>query len=65
MKMLSLQRSYALHCNFGNSFFSVPLELSGQKEYRLRLPRAVQIQEEAIGLEGQSAHVCRGGREVP
>ena len=36
VKMLSLQRPYALHCGFGNGLFSVPLELSGRKESGLR-----------------------------
>ena len=27
VKLLSLQRPYALHCNFGSGLFSVPLEL--------------------------------------
>ena len=27
VKMLSLQRPYALHCDFGSGLFSVPLEL--------------------------------------
>ena len=36
VKMLSLQRPYSLHCNFGSGLFSVPLELSGQKESGLR-----------------------------
>ena len=36
VKMLSLQRRYALHCDFGSGLFSVPLELSGQKESGLR-----------------------------
>ena len=31
-KMLSLQRPYSLHCDFGSGSFSVLLELSGQKE---------------------------------
>ena len=31
-----LQRPSALHCNFGSGLFSVPLELSGQKESGLR-----------------------------
>ena len=35
-KLLSLQRSYAVHCDFGSGLFSVPLELSGQKESGLR-----------------------------
>ena len=34
-KLLSLQRPYALHCDFGSGLFSVPLELSRQKESSL------------------------------
>ena len=34
--MLSLQRPYALHCDFGSCLFSVPLELSGRKESGVR-----------------------------
>ena len=34
--LLSLQRPYALHCDFGSGLFSVPLRLSGQKESSLR-----------------------------
>ena len=29
VKLLSLQRPYALHCHFSSGLFSVPLELSG------------------------------------
>ena len=36
VKMLSLQRPYSLHCEFDSGLFSVPLELSGQKESELR-----------------------------
>ena len=36
VRLLSLQRPYALHCDFGSGLFSVPLELSGQKETGLR-----------------------------
>ena len=36
VKMLSLQRPYSLHCDFGSGLFSVPLELSGLKESGLR-----------------------------
>ena len=36
VKMLSLQRPYSLHCDLGSGLFSVPLELSGQKESGLR-----------------------------
>ena len=44
MKLLSLQRPYALHCDFGSGLFSVPLELSGQKESGLRyVNRSYQI----------------------
>ena len=33
VKLLSLQRPHALHCNFGTGLFSVPLELSERKVY--------------------------------
>ena len=36
VKLLSLQRPYALHCDFGSGLFSVPLELSGRGESGLR-----------------------------
>ena len=36
VKMLSLQRPYSFHCEFGSGLFSVPLELSGRKESGLR-----------------------------
>ena len=36
VKVLSLQRPYSLHCDFGSGLFSVPLEQSGRKESRLR-----------------------------
>ena len=36
VKLLSLQRPYALLCNFGSGLFSVPLELSGRKDSGLR-----------------------------
>ena len=32
VKLLSLQRPYALHCDFGSGLYSVPLKLSGLKE---------------------------------
>ena len=34
--MLSLQRPYSLHCDYGSGIFTVLLELSGQKESGLR-----------------------------
>ena len=36
VKMLSLQHPYSLHCDFAIRLFSVPLKLSGRKEYGLR-----------------------------
>ena len=36
VKLLSLQRPYALHCDFRSGLYSVPLELSGLKESGLR-----------------------------
>ena len=36
IKLMSLQRPYPLHCDFGSGVFSVPLELSGRKECSLR-----------------------------
>ena len=36
VKLLTLQRPYALHCDFGSGLFSVPLELSGRKEPGVR-----------------------------
>ena len=36
VKMLSLQRPYALHSDFGPGLLSVPLELSGRKASGLR-----------------------------
>ena len=36
VKLLSLQRPYALHYDFGSGLYSVPLELSGLKESGLR-----------------------------
>ena len=36
VKLLSLQRPYALHCDIGSGLFCVPLELSGRKESGLR-----------------------------
>ena len=36
VKLLTLQRPYALHCDFGSGLYSVPLELSGLKESGLR-----------------------------
>ena len=36
VKLFSLQRLYALFCDFGSGLFSIPLELSGRRESGLR-----------------------------
>ena len=36
VKVLSLERPYALHCDFGSGLFSVPLELSRRRQSGLR-----------------------------
>ena len=36
VKVLSLQRPTALHCDVGSGLYSVPLEMSGRRESRLR-----------------------------
>ena len=41
VKLLSLHRPYALHCDFGSGLFSVPLELSGTKRIRSPLREPV------------------------
>ena len=50
VKMLSLQRPYSLHCNFGNGLFSVPLELSGRKESGLRYAAKTRYRTEIYQL---------------
>ena len=41
VKLLSLQRPYALHWDFGSGLYSVPLELSGLKESGLGYVRTI------------------------
>ena len=53
VKMLSLQRPYSLHCDFGNGLFSVPLELSGQKESWLRYASKTNCRTENYQLVRQ------------
>ena len=50
VKMLSLQRPYSLHCDFGNGLFSVPLELSGRKESGLRYAAKTRYRTENYQL---------------
>ena len=50
VKMLSLQRPYSLHCDFGNGLFSVPLELSGGKESGLRYAAKTRYRTENYQL---------------
>ena len=56
--MLSLQRPYSLHCNFGSGLFSVPLELSGRKESGLRYASKTNYRTENYQL---ARHVLENG----
>ena len=57
-KMLSLQRPYALHCDFGSGLFSVHLGLSGRKESGLHYAPKTNYSTETY----QSArHVLENG----
>ena len=57
-KMLSLQRPYSLHCDFGSALFSVPLELSGRKESGLRYAAKTHYRNENYQL---ARHVLENG----
>ena len=49
VKLVSSQRPYALHCDFGSGLFSVPLELSGRKEFGLRyVNRSYQTEDHQL-----------------
>ena len=48
LKMISLQHAYALHCDFGNGLFSVPLELSGRRESGLRYAARTNYRTEKL-----------------
>ena len=50
VKMLSLQRPYSPHCDFGIRLFSIHLELSGRKEYRLRYATTTNYRTEHYQL---------------
>ena len=56
--MLSLQRPYSLHCNFGSGLFSVPLELSGLKDSWLRYASKTNYRTENYQL---ARHVLENG----
>ena len=58
VKMLSLQRPYSLHCDFGSGLFSVPLELSGRKESGLRYASKTNYRTENYQL---ARHVLENG----
>ena len=58
VKMLSLQRPYSLHCDFGSALFSVPLELSGRKESGLRYASKTNYRTENYQL---ARHVLENG----
>ena len=58
VKMLSLQRPYALHCDFISGLFSVPLELSGRKESGLRYAARTNYRTENYRL---ARHILENG----
>ena len=58
VKMLSLQRPYFLHCDFGSGLFSVPLELWGLKECVLRYAANTNYRTENYQL---ARHVLDNG----
>ena len=56
--MLSIQRPYSLHCDFGSGLFSVPLELSGRKESGLRYAPKINYRTKNYKL---ARHVLESG----
>ena len=58
VKMMSLQRPYSLHCNFGSGLFSVPFKLSGRKECGLRYAAKTNYGTENYQLGG---HILENG----
>ena len=50
VKMLSLQRPYSLHSDFGSGLFSVPLELSGRKKSGLRYASKTNYSTEKLPI---------------
>ena len=61
VKMLSLQRPYSLHCDFGSGLFSVPLELSGRKESALRYASKTNYRTENYQLARHVLEKWTGG----
>ena len=61
VKMLSLQRPYSLHCDFGSGLFSVPLELSGRKESRLRYAAKTNYRTEKLPTGPSCSRKWTGG----
>ena len=53
VKMVSPQRPYSLHCDFGSGLFSVLLELSGRKESGLRYAAKTNYRTEIYPLPRQ------------
>ena len=58
LKMLSPQRPYSLHCDFGSGLFSVPLQLSGRQESGLRYASKTNYRTENYQL---ACHVLENG----
>ena len=58
VKMLSLQRPYSLHWDFGSELFSVPLEMSRRKESGLRYASKTNYRTENYQL---ARHVLENG----
>ena len=58
VKLLSLQRPYSLHCDFGSGLFSVPFELSGRKKSGLRYAAKTNYRTENYQL---ACHVLESG----
>ena len=58
VKILSFQRPYALHCNFGSGLFSVPLKLPRRKECGLRYAAKTNYRTENYQL---ARHVLENG----
>ena len=58
VKMLSLQRPFSLHCDFGSGLFSVPLQLSGRKDSGLRYAAKTNYRTENYQL---ARHILQNG----
>ena len=58
VEILSLQRPYSPHCDFGSGLFPVPLELSGRRESGLRYTAKTNYRTENYQL---ARHVLENG----